>query len=115
LKKAQIEQIEGSLATLCWVATIDSFQYWLYKNPTHTIAERDEKFKALINEYQPWIDYSGMEDIQAKRWQAQLHIFEVPFYYIEYGIAQLGAYGIWKNYKEHGSQALEQYIAALRL
>jgi oligoendopeptidase F len=115
LKKAQIEQVEWSLATLCRVATIDSFQYWLYKNPTHTIAERDAKFASLINEYQPWIDYSWMENIQAKRWQPQLHIFEVPFYYIEYGIAQLGAYGVWKNYKEHGQKAIEQYIAALRL
>ncbi len=115
LKKAQIEQLEWSLSTLCWVATIDSFQYWLYKNPTHTIAERDEKFKALLTEYQPWIDYTWMEDIQAKRRQSQLHIFEVPFYYIEYGIAQLWSYGVWKNYKENGQKALEQYIAALKL
>lgn len=115
LKKAQIEQLEWSLSTLCRVATIDSFQYWLYKNPTHSIAERDEKFAALMQEFQPWIDYIWMEDIQAKRWQSQLHIFEVPFYYIEYGIAQLGAYWVWRNYKENGKAALDQYIAALKL
>lgn len=115
LTKAKVEQLEGSLGVLCWISIIDSFQYWLYKNPTHSIPERDEKFKALMQEYQPRIDYSGLEERQAKRWQAQLHIFEIPFYYIEYGIAQLGAYWVWKNYKEHGKVALDQYIAALKL
>ncbi len=108
-------QIEGGLDIFPWISIIDSFQYWLYKNPDHTIAQRDEKFSSLLREYMPWIDYSGYEKFAHKRRQAQLHIFEVPFYYIEYGIAQLGAIGVWKNYMADPKKALEQYIAALSL
>lgn len=115
LRRAKKAQIEGSLDVLPWVSIIDSFQYWLYKNPGHTIAERDEKFSSLVDEYMPRIDYTDYETMQKKRRQSQLHIFEVPFYYIEYGIAQLGAFGVWQNYMADPQNALEKYKAALSL
>ena len=101
--------------TLPWISIIDSFQYRLYKNPQHTIAERDEKFSEIIETYYPWVDRAGYENFEHKRRQAQLHIYEVPFYYIEYGIAQLGSIGVWKNYMADAQKGIEQYIAALSL
>ena len=98
LKKAKEQTLSGVIETLPWISVIDSFQYRAYKNPTHSIQQRDEKMQELLATYQPWIDFSDYAIFAKKRWQAQLHIFEVPFYYIEYGIAQLGAIGIWKNY-----------------
>ena len=91
LLQAKKEQVSGVLELLTRVATIDSFQYRLYTNPNHTVVERDEKFVSLLGEYQPWIDYSDEKEIAKKRRHAQLHIFEIPFYYIEYGISELGA------------------------
>lgn len=87
----------------------------MYKNPQHTIAERGEKFAELMKLYHPWIDRTGYETSQQKRRQVQLHIFEVPFYYIEYGIAQLGAIGVRKNYMTNPQKAVEDYKAALSL
>jgi oligoendopeptidase F len=115
LLQAQQKNLLGAMETLAWIAVIDSFQYWMYTNPTHTSEERDAHFAALMGEYQPWIDYTDMQHILKKRWHAQLHIFEIPFYYIEYGIAQLGAFGVWKQYKENKEQALKNYRAALSL
>lgn len=115
LKRAKKHQLDGSLDVLPWVSVIDSFQYRLYKNPNHTIAERDAKFSSLIDTYMPYIDYSDYETFKNKRRQAQLHIYEVPFYYIEYGIAQLGAFGVRKNYMENPEKALNDYKKALSL
>ena len=61
------------------------------------------------------MDLTGFEDVRDARWQAQLHLFHVPFYYIEYGIAQLGAIGVWKNYRENPEQGLQGYLDALKL
>ncbi len=115
VQRAQKWQIDWSIEVLPWVSIVDMFQYWLYKNPTHTVKERDEKFSALLKEYHPWIDYSNYEKNASKRWQSQLHIFELPFYYIEYGICQLGAFGVWKNYMENPTEALKKYKTALSL
>ena len=94
-----------------WISIVDSFQYWAYKNPNHTIAQRDEKMQELLSTYQPWVDYSIYPDYAKKRWQAQLHIIEHPFYYIDYGIAQLGAIGVRKNYMVNKQETLTQYNA----
>ena len=116
LKRAKRDQLIDVLKTLPWVAVVDQFQHWIYTNPTHTAAERTE---AWVKIYEPFgagfADWTGIEEAQANLWQKQLHIFEIPFYYIEYGMAQLGAIAVWKNYKENPEKALEQYIAALKL
>jgi oligoendopeptidase F len=116
LKRAKKEQLDKSLKTLLWIAAVDKFQHWVYENPTHTVEERMENWKNTIDQFtSKVVDYKGLEDVRARGWQSQLHIFEVPFYYIEYGMAQLGAIAIWRNYKLNPEKALDQYEAALRL
>lgn len=114
--RARYEQMQRALSVLPWIAQIDAFQHWLYENPNHSVAERKAYWKQLMKEYSSGeIDWSGLEDFQHLRWQAQLHIFEVPFYYIEYGFAQLGALAVWKRYTESPQKALDAYKSALRL
>jgi len=114
-KRAIREQLEGIIFTLPWIATIDAFQHWLYLHPQHTEAERTAKWNELSDRFDSKeIDYSGLEMYKNNAWHAQLHLFEVPFYYIEYGFAQLGALGVWKNYCTSPSVALEQYKTALK-
>ncbi|MDG1334361.1 MAG: M3 family oligoendopeptidase [Crocinitomicaceae bacterium] len=115
-KRAKREQLETVLILLPWIAQVDEFQHWLYVNHNHTREERTNKWVSLSNEYGTGlVDYSGYEDILATSWQRQLHIFEVPFYYIEYGIAQLGALGVWMNSLKDKSQAIHDYKEALKL
>ncbi len=116
LERAKEHQLERVISIFPWIATIDKFQHWVYENPAHTIEERTEKWQEILNEFTPAIvDISGLEEYRKIGWQRQLHLFEVPFYYIEYGIAQLGAIGLWKQYKQNPQQALQNYINALRL
>ena len=116
LKRAKQSQLEGVISVLPWVATVDKFQHWLYLNPKHSNKERDDEWQKIFSEFSGnVIDYSGYEENIRNAWQKQLHIFEVPFYYIEYAISQLGAIAIWKNYKENRVEALSKYEAALSL
>ncbi|MBE9602149.1 M3 family oligoendopeptidase [Pedobacter sp. MC2016-24] len=116
LIRAKKEQLIDVLKTLPWVAVIDQFQHWIYTNPTHNAADREEAFKQIYTRFGAgFSNWDGQEKQLANLWQKQLHLFEVPFYYIEYAIAQLGAIAIWKNYKENPSKALEQYLDALAL
>lgn len=116
LKRAKKEQLDKSLKTLLWIAAVDKFQHWIYENPTHTVEERMVQWTTVINQFtSKEIDFSGLDDVRARGWQGQLHIFEVPFYYIEYGMAQLGAIAVWRNYKKDPTKALKEYEAALRL
>lgn len=116
LKRAKKEQLDKSLKTLLWIAAVDKFQHWIYENPKHSVEERMNNWKVVIDQFaSKEIDYTGLEDIRTRGWQSQLHIFEVPFYYIEYGMAQLGAIAVWRNYKKDPKKALDQYEAALRL
>ncbi|MFL5765497.1 MAG: M3 family oligoendopeptidase [Bacteroidia bacterium] len=116
LKRAKKEQLDKSLKTLLWIAAVDQFQHWVYENPTHTVPERMKKWKQVIDSFTSKIvDYSGLDDVRERGWQSQLHIYEVPFYYIEYGMAQLGAIAVWRNYKNDPVKALDAYEAALRL
>ena len=116
LKRAKKEQLESIIKILPWIAQVDEFQHWLYENFEHTREERTEKWISLCIEYgtglTDWTDYN---DVLETSWQRQLHIFEVPFYYIEYGIAQLGALSVWKNSLEDKSLAIQQYKDALKL
>jgi oligoendopeptidase F len=116
LKRAKIEQLENMLSILPWVACVDAFQHWVYENKNHTAEERSDVFMKLIRRFDPQgVDWTGLEEILRYNWQKQLHIFEVPFYYIEYGMAQLGAIAVWRNYSQDPEKALDAYEAALKL
>ena len=116
LKRAKIEHLEDVLSTLPWIATVDKFQHWIYENPTHTIEERKAAWVKISGEFSDKVvDYDGLEKYKGYSWQRQLHIFEVPFYYIEYGMAQLGAISVWRNYKKDPETGLKNYLAALKL
>ena len=116
LKRAKRDQLKDVLKTLPWVAVVDQFQHWIYTNPDQTAAERSEAWKKIFAPFgNNFADWSGNDDALGNLWQKQLHIFEVPFYYIEYGIAQLGAIAVWKNYKENPEEALKNYLEALKL
>ncbi|SDL96978.1 oligoendopeptidase F [Daejeonella rubra] len=116
LKRAKKDQLKDVLKTLPWVAVVDQFQHWIYTNPEHTSEERAEAWKNIFepfgNNFANWSEHQyALENL----WQKQLHIFEVPFYYIEYGIAQLGAIAVWKNYKNDPETGLSRYLDALKL
>lgn len=114
--RAKQEQLQDALQTLLWIAAVDKFQHWVYENPTHSVEERMSSWESIIKEFSDdTIDWSGFENERKRGWQAQLHIFEVPFYYIEYGMAQLGAFAVWKNYKTNAQKGLDNYEAALSL
>lgn len=116
LQRAKEQQLERVITIFPWIATIDKFQHWIYTHPAHTHAEREEQWMNIVEEFtSPLIDFSGLEKYRRVLWQRQLHLFEVPFYYIEYGIAQLGAIGLWQQYKKNPTAALENYLQALSL
>jgi len=116
LKRAKEHQLERTITIFPWIAIIDKFQHWVYEHPNHSIEERTTQWKAILKEFSTnSIDYTGLDSYRAIGWQRQLHLFEVPFYYIEYGIAQLGAIGMWMQYQQHPQEALENYMNALAL
>lgn len=116
LKRAKQQQLEDILNALPWIAAIDKFQHLLYENPHHSIHDRYTYWIDTYNALSPQnINTQGLEKYQQIRWQAQLHIYEVPFYYIEYGFAQLGAIAMWKNYKQNPKKTIENYKNALFL
>ncbi len=116
MKRAKKEHLAKIFSILPWVATVDSFQHWVYEHPDHTIEQRDAQWTALMTKFgSSIVDNTGQERAVAKLWQKQLHIYEVPFYYIEYAIAQLGAIAVWRNYRENPERALDQYEQALSL
>lgn len=114
-QRAVREHLEGIVSILAWIATIDSFQHWVYTNPEHTRTERHAKWLELGDRYGSVLDWSGFEDWRNVGWQRQLHLFSYPFYYIEYGIAQLGALQMWLQYKESPEMALSNYAKSMRL
>lgn len=116
LNRAKEHQLERTITIFPWIAIIDKFQHWVYEHPAHTIEERTQTWTSILNEFSTGsIDYTGLDEFRAIGWQRQLHLFEVPFYYIEYGIAQLGAIGMWMQYQQNPSAALENYMNTLAL
>ncbi|PHF08394.1 M3 family oligoendopeptidase [Bacillus wiedmannii] len=116
LKQAKINFFKDVISYLPVMLIVDQFQHWLYENPSHTSEERNEKYLQLQKHYQSSVIHiDGYENWIATSWLPVLHIFEVPFYYIEYAIAQLGALQMYKQYKEQPKQALENYKKALSL
>lgn len=116
LSRAKLKELEKVITIFPWIATIDKFQHWIYENPTHTVDERTEKWMGILADFSsPVVDFSRLEEYRKSGWQRQLHLFEVPFYYIEYGIAQLGAIGLWMQFKKDKEKALDNYTKALSL
>jgi len=115
LVRARREQLEGVINMFPWIATIDAFQHWIYTNPTHTRDQRTQFWLELQTRFGGIEDWSGLEEFRAASWQRQLHLFSVPFYYIEYGIAQIGALQLWRNARTDGQNALKKYRQALAL
>jgi oligoendopeptidase F len=116
LKRAKRQQLESVLDALPWIAAVDKFQHWIYEHPLHNLNERYDAWMEIMKEFGSGVvNYKGLEDNLKRRWQVQLHLFEVPFYYIEYGFAQLGAIAVWRNYKKDEKKAIEQYKKALAL
>ncbi|KAA3651570.1 MAG: M3 family oligoendopeptidase [Bacteroidetes bacterium] len=116
ITRAKRDQLLDILSTLPWVACIDKFQHWIYTKPSHTVADRENYWLSLLNEFgSNTVDWTGYEDDRKNMWQKQLHLYEVPFYYIEYGMAQLGAIAIWKNFRENPEKTIQQYKDALSL
>ncbi|NJN27792.1 MAG: M3 family oligoendopeptidase [Cyclobacteriaceae bacterium] len=116
LKRAKKEHLAQILQTLPWVATIDRFQHWIYENPGHSVEARKSKWNEIFKAFSDSVtDWQGQEAYRDYIWQKQLHLYEVPFYYIEYGFAQLGAIAVWKRYKEDPKKGLDGYLSALKL
>jgi oligoendopeptidase F len=125
LRRAKLQHLESIVETLPWVATIDKFQHWIYEN-VPALSGADSHADHWASRRAAWVrtytqfadsltDWSGLEHFREYGWQKQLHLYEVPFYYIEYGIAQLGALGVWRNYRRDAEAGLQGYKNALRL
>ncbi len=113
--RARRDHLEGVVKTFPWVATVDAFQHWIYAHPGHTRAERRAAWEGLMVRFGGAADWSGYADARGYLWHRQQHIFTSPFYYVEYGIAQLGALQVWANSKKDRAAALQQYKTALAL
>ena len=115
LNRAKKEQMQKVLEGLPWIAAIDRFQQWIYTTP-HTADERRSEWSNIMSDLSSsLVNWDGHEKAHQNIWQRQLHLYEVPFYYIEYGMAQLGAIAMWRSYKQLGDSALDNYDAALKL
>jgi len=115
-RRAKLKHLSDILGILPWIAIIDKFQHWVYTHPEHSVEQRQNVWKEIYSEYSTGIvHWDGYEDYMNILWQKQGHLFDVPFYYIEYAIAQLGAIAIWMNYKNDKVNAIDHYIAALKL
>jgi oligoendopeptidase F len=113
--RARREHLEGIVSLLSWIATVDAFQHWIYTNSGHCREERQEAWTRLMKRFEGDVDWQGYEEVRKNLWHRQLHIFLLPFYYVEYGIAQLGALQIWANAKNDPAGSLQAYRSALSL
>ena len=107
--------LEGVVSGLAWIATVDAFQHWIYTHPSHTREERTEEWLALRCRFSSGVNWEGLEKEHAFEWHRQLHIFEVPFYYVEYALAQMGALQVWSAYRKNPEAAVAAYRAGLSL
>ena len=113
--RARRAHLEGVAFLLPWIATIDSFQHWIYANPGHSREERAEVWLSIRDKFGSEMDWTGHTDFRELSWQQQGHLFGVPFYYIEYGIAQLGSLQLWKTQMSDPQKALDDYANAMTL
>ena len=113
--RARLTHLEGIVTIFPWIATVDAFQHWINTHPGHTREQRKQQWLELMKRFGRDVDWTGYEGTRESNWQAQLHLFHAPFYYVEYGIAQLGALQIWQKSKQNGRGALADYRNALKL
>jgi oligoendopeptidase F len=111
--RSVIRHLEDVIILLPWIATVDAFQHWIYTHPSHRQEERTAYWLELRKRFGGIEDWTNLEEIQAHLWHRQLHIFEIPFYYIEYGIAQLGALQVWKNFRQDKKEGVRLYKQGL--
>ncbi len=114
-RRARRDHLEGIVEIFPWIATVDAFQHWIYSHPGHSRADRQKAWVHLMDRFGGDVDWTGYEEALTNLWHRQLHIFIHPFYYVEYGIAQLGALQVWANSKKNKAHALHQYHQALSL
>ncbi len=115
--RARIEYLERSLLFWPYMAVVDAFQHWVYEKPAAAsdAAQCDAQWNALWDRFIPDIDWSGLEEEKITGWHRKLHIHQSPFYYIEYGLAQLGAVQVWRNALSDQAGAVAAYRRALAL
>ncbi|HMK35076.1 MAG TPA: M3 family oligoendopeptidase [Desulfomonilaceae bacterium] len=115
--RARIEHLEKSIVFWPYMASVDAFQHWVYENPEQAVdpGQCDLQWKRIYERFTPWLDWSGLDQALLTGWQRKLHIHVVPFYYVEYGLAQLGAVQIWKNSLSDRATAVAAYRHALSL
>lgn len=113
--RARRTHLEGIVNIFPWIATVDAFQHWIYSHPGHSREERTGAWLRLMDRFGGGVDWAGFEPARANLWHRQLHIFLHPFYYVEYGIAQLGALQVWANSRHDKAGALQAYQKALAL
>ena len=113
--RARQELLGGIVDLLAWVAVVDAFQHWLYTHPGHSREERATRWMELVHRFGGGEDWSTCAEARRHFWQRQLHFFQVPFYYVEYGIAQLGALQLWQRSRRDPASAVEGYYDGLRL
>ena len=114
-KRARRDHLEGVVEVFPWIATVDAFQHWIYSHPDHSRAERTAYWLELDRRFGPAVDWTGLEPYRERFWQRQLHLFSVPLYYIEYGIAQLGALQLWRSSLTDPAGTVRRYRDALAL
>ena len=115
--RARIEHLERSLLFWPYMAVVDAFQHWVYEHPEEAAdpAACDRIWGGLWDRFMPVTDWRGLEDVKVSGWMRKLHIFQLPFYYVEYGLAQLGAVQVWGNALEDQAAAVAAYRKALAL
>lgn len=113
--RARKSHLEGVLFLLPWICTIDSFQHWIYSNPNHSREERIEVWLSIRDRFGIQLDWSENSDFREVSWQQQGHLYGAPFYYIEYGIAQLGSLQLWKTNRIDSNKALDDYRNSMKL
>lgn len=113
--RARRTHLEGIILLMPWIAIIDAFQHWIYTRPAHTREERKAEWLRLLKKFGGVEEWSGFEDAREYMWHRQGHLFGSPFYYIEYGIAQLGALQLWLNSKKNLPDTVKHYRNALAL
>ncbi len=116
-ERALTEHLESVITLWPYIAVVDAFQHWVYDNPEQArgMESCDEEWERLWRRFMPGIDYSGFEETLKTGWQRKLHIHQIPFYYIEYGMAQLASVQIWKNSLKDQNRALADYRKGLSL
>ncbi len=111
--RSNLRHLESVVAIIPWIATVDAFQHWIYTHPGHSREDRTSAWTGLLDRFGGIEDWKGLEEIRAFTWHRQLHIFELPFYYIEYAIAQLGALQVWMNFRKDPKEAVRLYKRGL--